>query len=560
MSFWRGALLFLAMALLFLTANRGAYKGYFNDDDLDNLVQTRSAELPHFARSLVSPELSSFNFRPMGHLYYKILGTWAGLRYQPYVGVLHLIHLLNVWLVWLLLRRLGAGLLPASAGCLLFAFHMACFDGYWKPMFVFDVACATWVLICLLLYLRGNWLLALIPYWLAYKTKEPAIALPAVLLAYEYILGERRWRRVVPFALIAASFTLQALVGNRGTNNDYTLRFTLPALWKTFSFYSSKILLLPYAGVLLLPLAWLIKDRRVRFGLLCIVLFLGPMWFLPGRMFAVYLYVPLIGAAVAMAFLSETWKPVYIAVFFALWIPFNHYWLREQRRATLTVAFENKPYVEAMGEYLPQQQGLRAVLYDGGPTGMNNWGMEGAIRWYQPDLNVQICPLNDPKAAEYLRGENLTVLSWDRARRRLIPATRRAGEPDPSSIVMATGNPVWLFGEGWYPLESGFRWIGPQATAKLRHPRTSKEFFVRVNLGPLQAKEQGQLDMEVLLEGRPLGVRTYKQVGWFEQRWELPTDLPDTVNVTLRVQHPYRPSNGDPRLLGAAIAALGFAE
>ena len=39
MSFWRGALLFLAMALLFLTANRGAYKGYFNDDDLDNLVQ-----------------------------------------------------------------------------------------------------------------------------------------------------------------------------------------------------------------------------------------------------------------------------------------------------------------------------------------------------------------------------------------------------------------------------------------------------------------------------------------------------------------------------------------
>jgi hypothetical protein len=560
MSFWRGALLFFAMALLFLTANRGAYKGYFNDDDMDNLVQTRQAAWSEFGSAVVSPKISAFNFRPMGHAYYKVLGAWAGLNYRPYVAVLHGIHLLNVWLVWLLLRRMGAGVLPAAAGSLLFAFHMACFDGYWKPMFVFDVACATWVLLCLLLYLRGNWVLALIPYWLAYKTKEPAIALPVVLLAHEYILGERRWRRVVPFAVIAASFALQAIVGNRGSDNDYTLRFTLPAVWKTFRFYSSQILLLPYAGVLLLGLALLVKDRRARFGLLCIALFLGPLWFLPGRLFAVYLYVPLIGAAVAMAFLTETWKPVYVAAFFAVWIPFNYYWLREQRRAALTVAFENRPYVEAVGAYLPRQQGLRAVLYDGGPTGMNNWGMEGAIRWYQPDLAVQICPLNDPKAAEYLRGENLSVLSWDRARRRLIAATRRGGEPDPASIVMDTGNPVWLFGEGWYPLEGGFRWIGPEAKVRLRRPAGAREFFVRLNLGPVQQQEQGSVELEALVNGRTMGARTYKTVGWVEQRWEAPTDLPETVEVTLRVARPYKPSNGDPRLLGAAVTALGFAE
>ncbi|MGC4052262.1 MAG: hypothetical protein QM757_23255 [Paludibaculum sp.] len=225
MSFWRGAALYAAAAVLFfLIANRGAYKGYFNDDDLDNLVQTRGAEISVFVEGIVSPKISPANFRPVGHFFYKAMGPLAGLHYTPYVAILQSVHLLNILLLWFVLRRFpGAQPVSAAAGVLFYAFHMACFDGYWKPMFFFDVACAAFLLLTLLLYLRGHWLLALIPFWIAYKTKEPAVTLPAVLLVYEFALGERRWKRVLPYLGISALFTIQAIFQNHGTDNDYTL-------------------------------------------------------------------------------------------------------------------------------------------------------------------------------------------------------------------------------------------------------------------------------------------------------------------------------------------------
>jgi hypothetical protein len=40
---WRSAALALALAVLFLIANRGAYKGYFSGDDLDNISWTSNS-------------------------------------------------------------------------------------------------------------------------------------------------------------------------------------------------------------------------------------------------------------------------------------------------------------------------------------------------------------------------------------------------------------------------------------------------------------------------------------------------------------------------------------
>lgn len=560
MSLWRGAALYTALVLFFLIANRGAYKGYFNDDDLDNLVQTRATTLSVFAQEFAKPHLSTSNFRPVGHFFYKAMGELAGLHYTPYLAVLQTVHLLNVLLLWFVLRHLGAPPLAAAAGALLFAFHMACFDGYWKPMFFFDVACATFLLLTLLLYLRGHWLLALIPYWIAYKTKEPAIALPAVLLTYEWLLGERRWKRVLPYAAIAALFAVQALFLNRGRNDDYALHFTAPAVWKTFTFYSSKILLLPYAGAALLLIAILVRDRRVRFGLAALVLLMGPMWFLPGRLFGVYLYVPLIGLAIALAFLTTNWKPAWIALFFAIWIPWNYYWLRQQRRAALTVAFENRPYVESLGRFLQSEPRLSAVLYDGGPSGLNRWGIEGAIRWFRPDPELKIAPLESQHTQAFLESSQLALISWDPVKKRLITNMRRQGDPPPTAISMATGSPTWLLGEGWYSLENGYRWTKADAVARLTRPARTREFFVRINLGPIQFRDQGRVELEVLINGVSLGTRIYDQVAWLERRWPVPADLPPVVEVTIRSVHPYAPGNGDPRTLGAAIAAFGFVE
>src|SRR3954453_11560504 len=138
-----GLLLFAAFAALFLLANSGAYRGYFQDDEIDNLSWTPYLSPLDFLKGVVTPQFQANNFRPVGHYYFHAVEEVAGLEFPAYVAVLHALHLFNVWLLWLLTRRLGASPVAAAMACLFFGLHMALFDDFWKPMYVFDVLCAT---------------------------------------------------------------------------------------------------------------------------------------------------------------------------------------------------------------------------------------------------------------------------------------------------------------------------------------------------------------------------------------------------------------------------------
>src|ERR1051325_612936 len=96
-----GAALFLTMALLFLIANRGAYKGYFQDDELDNISWAPYVSTSDFLTGVLTPKFLSGNFRPVGHLYFACMGRHFGLDFPKYLFPIHALHLLNVWLLWL---------------------------------------------------------------------------------------------------------------------------------------------------------------------------------------------------------------------------------------------------------------------------------------------------------------------------------------------------------------------------------------------------------------------------------------------------------------------------
>ena len=115
------------MALLFFIANRGAYQGFFQGDELDSLSWAPQIPAADFAKDLVNPVCNARNFRLVGHLYFRIMSRAFGLDFRDYLLPLRLLHLLNVWLLWLVLRNVGASPFAASAG-----------DVYWKPMYAFD--------------------------------------------------------------------------------------------------------------------------------------------------------------------------------------------------------------------------------------------------------------------------------------------------------------------------------------------------------------------------------------------------------------------------------------
>src|ERR1700687_469764 len=83
----------VAVAGLFLIANRAAYRGYFVDDELDDLAFTAEMDPADFVQGLLLPRFYTNNFRPTGHLFFYAMGETAGLRFPPYIGVLHILHI-----------------------------------------------------------------------------------------------------------------------------------------------------------------------------------------------------------------------------------------------------------------------------------------------------------------------------------------------------------------------------------------------------------------------------------------------------------------------------------
>ena len=248
-----------------------------------------------------------------------------------------------------------------------------------------------------------------------------------------------------------------------------------------------------------------------------------------------------------------------VAGFFLLWIPWNYYFLRLNRRSTLAVDDENRAYVAGLAAVAREWPGLRNFVYDGRPFALHPWGIRGALRLVYHRDDIALAGMEDEEARQLLRQDALAVLTWDPVGRRIIAAAHEPGTPDASYITMDRGTPIWQLTDGWYQLEGAFRWTRPLATARLRRPEGARHFEVRVNIGPDFIREAGRTELRAVIGGRPAGSRVFTQAGWQTVRWDLPPGPAGPVEVRFEVQPPYHPSNGDPRTLGIPVGAFGFA-
>jgi hypothetical protein len=400
-----------AMVLLFLIANRAAYRGFCTDDDFDNLANAREIPFADYPRAFAIPALKGDGvFRAAPYFVCSIAIRAAGLHFSRYIAMIHGLHLINVFLVWWLARALGASIAGRWAAAALFEFNIAVFDIYWKPMYIFDLLCGTFVLLTLLSYLRGHLVLSIAMFWLSLKSKEVALLLPAVLAAYEYWIGSRRWKRLLPFFAIAAWMAATAVFNNIPADNEYTLRFTPTAIWKCVRYYMSGLTPAPYLGfaALSIPLVW--QGKRVRLGFVAFLLLLLPMLVLPGRLFLAYLYVPLIGLAIAI---SAATRPVWIALFFAVWIPWNYSALPRQRRAELAAAEERRNWFQAVDPFVRDHPEIDNYVFDGQPETMGQHGMQGILRLLRPNVETHLAWSGDAKSQTLYSAPRCAVIYWD---------------------------------------------------------------------------------------------------------------------------------------------------
>ncbi len=552
-----GLVWFLLLAAVFLIVNRGAYKGFFTDDDFDHLSWTRNASAATFIQGLLSPRFQPNNFRPAGHLFYHEEENLFGFDFPKYVAALQLLHLLNVWLVWLLVRRLGASPLASAAACVFFALHMGFFDAVWKPAYIFDVLCATFSLLSILSWARGRWILSFICFWLAYKAKEPAVMLPFVLAGYEIWFGSRKWKPLIPFFLASFSFGLQGLLLNSNRDNEYTFRFTAAALAETGVFYAGRVFLVPYLGFALPVALWFARNHRVRFGLAAMLLFFIPMLFLPGRIDNAYCYLPFAALAIAFAGIAETRHIALLALFFLLWLPLNLRELRIQRRETLARDDDARAWVTAWDRYARGNTPPDCVIYSGAPAGFGSWGIVGAVkcsyRQAPPDIQPAEQPVH-PAGSDYGR---VAFASWNNSLHKLDIVEHSPQTPDTSFISTTSATPVWQLEKGWYGPESGFRWMAPAATARLERPEAATRFQLRVFPNTTLLEKAGPVTIHVSIDDRELEPRLVTQAGWQTLDWSLPPAPAGPVEVSIRTEPPFHPT-GDPRTLGIPVGDLGF--
>ena len=550
----RNRLLLFALCLtgLFLIANYSAYQGFFTGDDLDNMANARLVKWADIGRVLAQPSLSGpKTFRAVGFSYYVVLVRTASMTYWPYVAGIHVIHLLNVFLLWLLARALGAEYLGAGAAALLYFLHAAVFDAYWKPMYVVDLLCATFTILALLAYVRGWLIPSLLFFWLALKSKETVILLPLVLLALELFVGGRKWKRTLPFLAVSAFVGVQALLANQHRDNDYTIRFTLPALWQSSRFYARWLLLIPYAGfaVLLLPFAF--RNRRVWFGVLMFLVLLGPLLFLPGRLFAAYLYVPLLGLAIAVSAIE---RPAWAALFFLLWIPWNYLQFRSQEREELAAAADRRSWVTSVQDLLRVHPDIDTLVYDGVATDLGSLGMSGLIRNYYPLRPSLAVWLYSPESVEALQRPHAALVVWQQETRRVAALARG---PDAPYIRLTLEAPAWQLLRGWPGDQGSSRWIAPSALARLYRPEDARVFEVVVPISQyyLDRLKKGRLDVKI--DGALLGSAALEKAELTTFRFPVPPGPAGPVEVEFIVTPPLKDPNA-PGYLGQQIAAFGF--
>ena len=547
------ALFLLIITILFLEANRGAYWSFFEDDDLESL--SFAAKVPPLAavKDTFSIHFGELNGRSAGFLYYEAISRLAGFHFGAFIAALHAIHLAGVFFIWLLLRKLEFTRFEAAAGTLFFSFHAAAFDAYWRPMYVFDVLCGVFCLLSLLCYAHRRWVLSFLFFWLGLKSKELAVTLPAVLLCYEFWLGERQWKRLIPFLACSMYAGLHGVaLSPHNTTHSYRFSIAPADLWRTVSFYSSQVLLVPWLGLAIPAAGFFVKDRRYRLGAAALCVLIFPILFFPGRVASVYLYTALTGSAIVMAAIASRAPTPMLAGFFLLWLPWNYQQLRVKRHALIAATDICREYYQTIKKFPASLPSNSIFYYDDTPPHMAYHGIGAALGLvYKTDIELR--PVDDRLAP---RARPAALISWDPLHHRLSTLSSPPGANPWPYLQMKRLMPVWQLTEGWLPLDGPLRWTRPHVKVRLWRPAEAR--ILELNAQPQwnTVNEKGQVTIRISANGTELGRHAYVRPGSESVRWSLAPAPAGAMDLEWTVEPPTIGADGDE--LGVAVIAVGL--
>ncbi len=324
---------FAALALVYLLrfAAPGLEAG-FNSDDPMNIYYYWSRGPGQLLLNL--PLFFTTYQRPIGGVYFSLLYYLFDLDPLPYHIVLIALLVVNTYLAYRFGWLLSGSELAGGLTAIVTAYHARMSMLVYLPAYVFDVLCFTFYFLTLTYYialrrhgarLTGKQLAVfLLLYICALDSKEMAITLPVIVLAYEAVWHPpagfsprtiARWLRTGALpALIAGAMTLVYILGKTFGSDSlvrlpaYHPEFTWSRYWESTTRFVNTVFYAHWwtpaavvaLAVLLLCVALLSRQKHLL--LLWIFIWIAPLpvTFVPGRGGAC-LYIALAGWALIAA-------------------------------------------------------------------------------------------------------------------------------------------------------------------------------------------------------------------------------------------------------------------
>jgi hypothetical protein len=200
---WRKPAFVLLIVAYFLYFNWDGVWAQFAADDMMNMASFWRLKPIHLWLDPFMPWRGPN--RPMAGFFYLPLFQCFGLNPIPYHAVMLAILLGNLYLMYRFARRVGCGELQAGLATLVLAYHAGLSMLYYNTAFIYDVLCFSFYMGAFLCYARvraqGRLLrgretaLVMALYLAALDSKEMALTLPIVLLAYEWVYQQSRDRK-----------------------------------------------------------------------------------------------------------------------------------------------------------------------------------------------------------------------------------------------------------------------------------------------------------------------------------------------------------------------------
>jgi hypothetical protein len=445
--------------------------------------------------------------------------------------------------------------------------------------------------------------------WAAFLTgflaMETNIVFPALAGSYALLCARKYFRRTLPFFAASAVYGILhlALAPNQGTV-PYTMHFdsAIPAtLWtywrrsfepiglRYLSPFTPFVTTVSMACCTAALLAFTVYQAR-RKQWLALVLFawyfimLGPVIPLRDHVTDYYLTLPALclamlgGYALAWAWgRSAPWKilsAALAAAFVLLHAPVGRgiaEWYRErgdaQQALVLGVAHAHELHpnkvilLDGIGEDLfwgAMQQ--RPFLFLRIPDVYLTPGSEASIAPH-PDIDeVSKFVLPAEEVRRGLQNDQIVVYRAGEGPLRNIthqyePPAGPAAASGPLRIDMRDPLVTDRLGQGWYPVESGFRWMGRKANVRMPGPRAAGQRLYVSAICPAAQLENGPLEMTVTVEGVRLAAAQFTK-GNVESTFDF-TLPPQTagksdMDITVEVNRTVR-AGRDVRDLGLAF-------